>query len=185
MNSPTNSGNCSVSWDDLGTSFDVCDLRLYDGLQLEHYKVLSDDNNDQNDNIMYEYYFNIGASVISDPPGLFSLIPHRYCPANTDCTTNTDNRTIAITQKPWAYQIETTNSTPTNLFYLSNSKGGPPQWSLINADNPVEGVTLSYVNGDFAKACGKNREFSINFECENTGSSFNVCHACLPSLYHA
>lgn len=173
--SPAISGNCSASWTDIHTSFDVCALRLYPGLQLEHYKVLSDSTAETD--ITYEYYFNIGAQILSDPPGLFNLLPHQYCPSNTDisdCIANPNNNTIAIKDNVWAYQIETNNGTPTNLFYLSNSDGGPPQFSLLNDANPVQGVTLTYLNGDFAKECGKNREFSINFKCENTGTSFNV-----------
>ena len=168
---PTFSDNCSASWDDLQTSFDVCDLSLESG----HYTVLN------RYNLAYEYYFNIGAPVVSDLPDLSvnsSSLTHRYCPSGTnvsDCAN--DNKTVAITGNAWAYQIATNNGTPTNMFYLSGSNGGPPQWSLIDDLDPTKGVRLTYQNGDYSSDCGKNREFTINFECANNGSSFNVCFA--------
>eukprot|EP01084_Bolivina_argentea_P176280 305070_1 len=140
-----------------------------EGTQMEHYET--HDINEQ-----YHYFFDIGSAFTGTPPAICNSGVHAYCPHTTNttlCLQNATKSTIPITDNAWAYQVEMNDNRSSNCYYLSNAIGGPPSWSLINELDPVEGVRLTYSNGDFSSICKKNREFSINFECENTGAMFN------------
>ena len=67
----------------------------------------------------------------------------------------------------FAYQVNTENE---HCHRLSKDiDGGPMEWSLINEDDPSDGIKLHVKNGDYSSTCenpSKNREFTLTFRCE-------------------
>eukprot|EP01083_Nonionella_stella_P258004 882465_1 len=54
-----------------------------------------------------------------------------------------------------------------NYCYRLHDGITPPIFSLINNNDPTVGVSIKYIGGDWCPEYGKNREFIINFNCED------------------
>ena len=76
----------------------------------------------------------------------------------------------------YAYQMKMNEDGQTvdRCWHLSDTEGGPGVWSLINTDNPSEGVMVSYLDGDYETDCGHNRQFDIKFVCDNDHGAFGI-----------
>eukprot|EP01083_Nonionella_stella_P201084 735837_1 len=113
---PSSSNNCFAHFDKYGSRFDVCNLQLVTGENLQHYKI-EDSKNTPNSTDKYKYIFNVGGSV-ADIDTISQCSPtlknHSYCNYTTDntkCIDNTqdkDKYIIPITDNVWAYQVKFT-----------------------------------------------------------------------------
>lgn len=75
----------------------------------------------------------------------------------------------------YAYQIKVNEEgEPEQCWHLSDKDGGPGVWSLINEDNPSEGVVVSYLDGDYAPECEHNRQVNIHFVCDNDHGAYGI-----------
>jgi len=101
-------------------------------------------------------------------------LPRGYCDSTFNFTCI--GHIVQINATTAAYQIKN-HETFENCYRLHDGVT-PPKWSLYKSDDPVSGVVLTYMNGDWCNSSdsnlGRNREFRIAFICaDNYGNTFD------------
>eukprot|EP01084_Bolivina_argentea_P149171 260646_1 len=153
---------CSVNFNDISTSFNLCPLKktsLTPGYKVKDSRSIENENN-----TLLQYYFNIGTALELIPPFCENYTSNNIYCSDTNCT-----EILPIDGIAWAYQIASDPKTNISFFCtpLSNTYGGPPIWSLIHEPDPTEGVQLTYTNGGKCADSNKNRKLNLQFYCEN------------------
>eukprot|EP01084_Bolivina_argentea_P001980 3653_1 len=162
----TSQDGCSVTFNEISTSFNLCPLKKTDLTpgQILYYKVKDSRSIENENNTLLEYFFNIGAPLELIPPFCENYTDNNIYCSDANCTLKLPINGIA-----YAYQIASDPKTNIPFFCtpLSNNNGGPPIWSLIHEDDPTEGVQLTYINGGKCADSTKNRKLNLQFVCEN------------------
>eukprot|EP01083_Nonionella_stella_P094992 266627_1 len=135
------------------------------------------------DAVNYTFYFNIAANIAKPTPDpecdnynksfrQIHGLEIGYCRdirsagmQNSTCADNTDN-IIPITTMAAAYQAKK-GKTDTDKCWRLHDGTTEPIWTFLNKDDPALGIELTYINGDWCQAFGKNREFKLQFKCAN------------------
>eukprot|EP01084_Bolivina_argentea_P185194 319382_1 len=160
-------------------TFDLSPLHLSKQSQLKYYTV-KDERSESDDLDNYEYAFNVCGAVLEIPKGCTNeSIMGSFCEDNNiNQTSGQCNNPPGLTKvngPVFAYQMKLDeNNEVTRCWHLSDTVGGPGIWSLLNEDNPAEGVTVSYLDGDYEPACGHNRQINISFVCDNDHGAFGI-----------
>eukprot|EP01084_Bolivina_argentea_P188065 323835_1 len=174
-------------WTHENATFDLCAWRKTRESQGDGYWEVYDDRDTDVDS-NYTYLFNVCGDVINTNR-LNALctnqtlrqtnhLPAGYC---TDILNTSDCKCInaSATDPPLCYEqaIAPINiRTAAYQMPRQKSQSGcyrlhdgvtPPQFSLIDEDDPTQGVSIKYTGGDWCPASSKNREFIINFICSN------------------
>jgi len=166
----------------VSATFDLCDFVVTNEARDGWYEVVDNrtvGNIEYSDITDFSFYFNVAAVVakpVPDPEcdnwnatwrvahGLelgycsniqFDGLPNATCSAED---------IVSITARTAAYQAKK-GQTHTDQCWRLHDGVSEPVWSFVDADNPAVGVQVTYQNGDWCGAYGKNREFKMKFKC--------------------
>lgn len=173
----------------VNASFDLCDFVIStdDGSNSGFYEIANSDAS---------FYFNVAANIEKAVPysecdnwnvtwrrthglelGYCSHIRSAGLPNATcfhDDIVPIDNRTAAYQSSPSRTAEIPSKTAAINQCWRLHDGISDPIWSFVDATNPTIGVQVTYPNGDWCSAYGKNREFQMVFLCSNESSNPSI-----------
>lgn len=177
----TGSGVLSVF---LEGTYDLCEFVVTSESKDGWYEVVDNrtvGNVENGDAQNYTFYFNVAANIAKPTPDpecdnyneTFRRIhglEQGYCSQITSSglpnATCPIEKITPITSRTAAYQAKK-GRTDTDKCWRLHDGVTEPIWSFIDESDPALGLQLTYTNGDWCAAYGKNREFRMKFICAN------------------
>lgn len=123
------------------------------------------------------YWYNIICGNITTTPNVSSCsnntirssfatpLPLGYCPENSITNHTCSSNYTQVSNPVAAYQIEN------DLCYRLHDGVTKPTINLVNESDPLSGIHIKYINGDFCAANNTNRESNIYILCNNTNAN--------------
>jgi hypothetical protein len=160
---------------DLRITFDLCDFQLTNRSGVDYWSIVDNRDIDESN---YTYFFNVANDATSVPwdnaecydqklRNQFGGMLPGYCVSINESGGGCTEFENITTSPVAAYQMYRGNNRENRPCWRLHDGVTEPVWAVLDAADPARGVSITYLNGDYAPGCNDNRDFEIRFQCSD------------------